>query len=385
MRLGITTMSVEKPLRVLSLDGGGMRGTYTATYLSRMADAFCRRRGVSAIDIGAAFDLIVGTSTGAIIGCALAAGLPLAKVVEMYREHGKAIFPKPLPKGACSAAWDERSRSRLLESGDAVLRKALKDQFGEMTIGELYAKRKIALAITSVEMSQHRSWVFKTPHLPGSNHRDSPYKLVDVCMASTAAPLYRSMAAIDHPGGNNAIGHNIFVDGGLWANNPVLVGVIDALEMAEKDRPIQVFCLGTCPMPAGEQLAKSAVHRTLLGWRYGGYAAGLSIDAQEFAYDNMARMLSKHLDRRCDIVRFPREHVPAALMPYLELDDTRDEAIQALINQARSDADMTNSECNNPNSPEGKLICGLFHGAPVANPENNPVSSQAASAGCGDT
>ena len=371
-------MSVEKPLRVLSLDGGGMRGTYTATYLSRVADAFCHRRGVPAIDIGAAFDLIVGTSTGAIIGCALAAGLPLAKVVAMYREQGKAIFPKPLPKGACGAARDEWSRRKLLESGDAVLRKTLTDQFGDMTLGQLYAKRKIALAITSVEMSQHRSWVFKTPHLPGSNNRDSPYKLVDVCMASTAAPLYRSMAAIDHPDDKNAVGYNVFADGGLWANNPVLVGLIDALEMAHKDRPIQVFSLGTCPMPAGEQLAKSMVHRTLLGWRYGGYAAGLSIDAQEFAYDNMARMLSKHLDRSCAVVRFPRDHVPAALMPYLELDDTREEAIQALINQARSDANMTNSECNNPHSPEGQLICGLFQDAPVANPENTSVSSQAA-------
>ena len=75
------------------------------------------------------------------------------------------------------------------------------------------------------------------------------------------------------------------------------------------------------------------------------------------------------------------DDVPATLMPYLELDDTREEAIEALINQARSDANMTNSECNNPNSCEGKLICALFEDAPVANPENSPVSSHPASAG----
>ena len=62
-----------KPLRVLSLDGGGMRGTYTATYLDRVAATFAHRRNVDALDIGAAFDLIVGTSTGGIIACALAA------------------------------------------------------------------------------------------------------------------------------------------------------------------------------------------------------------------------------------------------------------------------------------------------------------------------
>jgi uncharacterized protein len=375
-------MPTEKPFRVLSLDGGGMRGTYTATYLSRVAETFAHRRGVPSIDVGAAFDLIVGTSTGAIIGCALAAGLPLSKVVAMYREHGKAIFPKRLPKGVVGAVFDRWTRRSALESGDAALRKALSDQFKVMTLGQLYEQRKIALAITAIELSQHRSWVFKTPHLPGTNNRDSGYSLVDVCMASTAAPLYRSMAAIDHPDGVGAAGYNVFVDGGLWANNPVLVGLIDALEMAQKDRPIQVFCLGTCPMPAGEQLTKSKVHRTLGEWRFGGYAAALSIDAQEFAYDNMARMISRHLDRPCAIVRFPRDHVPAALMPYLELDDTRDEAIDALVNQARSDANMTNSECNNANSPDGKLICDLFNNAPTDSTdsgENTSVLSQQSS------
>jgi Patatin-like phospholipase len=52
------------PFRVLSLDGGGMRGTYTATYLDKIADTFAKRRNVGALDIGAGFDLIVGTSTG---------------------------------------------------------------------------------------------------------------------------------------------------------------------------------------------------------------------------------------------------------------------------------------------------------------------------------
>src|SRR5712691_9675444 len=87
------------PFRVLSLDGGGMRGTYTATYLDRVASGFAQHRGIALLDIGAAFDLIVGTSTGGIIACALAAGVPLADVVTLYSEHGGSIFSRPLPSG----------------------------------------------------------------------------------------------------------------------------------------------------------------------------------------------------------------------------------------------------------------------------------------------
>jgi patatin-like phospholipase/acyl hydrolase len=74
------------PFRVLSLDGGGMRGTYTATYLDKIADTFARRRNVGALDIGAGFDLIVGTSTGGIIAAALATGVPLSDIVALYVE-----------------------------------------------------------------------------------------------------------------------------------------------------------------------------------------------------------------------------------------------------------------------------------------------------------
>ena len=77
-----------------------MRGTYAATYLERLASGFALRRGIAGIDLGAAFDLIVGTSTGGIIGCALAAGLQLPEVVELYRKHGAAIFRRRLPENA---------------------------------------------------------------------------------------------------------------------------------------------------------------------------------------------------------------------------------------------------------------------------------------------
>lgn len=75
----------EKTFRVLSLDGGGVRGIYTASLLQQLALRIGRFSGndaVSRVDLGAKFDLIVGTSTGSIVGAALAAGVPLEDVVD---------------------------------------------------------------------------------------------------------------------------------------------------------------------------------------------------------------------------------------------------------------------------------------------------------------
>ena len=169
-------MNRVRPIRVLSLDGGGMRGTYTATYLDRVAATFAKRRGVAALDIGAAFDLIVGTSTGGIIACALAAGIPLSEIVTLYAQHGPAIFSRPLPTSAGGVFFDHRKRPAALAAGTAALRSALTEKLGTKTLGQIYDERGIALAITAVEMSQHRGWVFKTPHL--ERHQSSRRQLL---------------------------------------------------------------------------------------------------------------------------------------------------------------------------------------------------------------
>jgi hypothetical protein len=340
-----------------------MRGTYTATYLDQVAANFARQRGLKALDIGGAFDLIVGTSTGGIIACALATGIPLSEVVDLYSGEGTAIFSRPLPTSLPGVLPDHLYRAAALAAGEKALRKALTAKLGNTTMRAVYESRGIAMAITAVEMSQHRSWVFKTPHFAGTNHRDDEYSLVDVCLATSAAPIFRSLAAVDHAGAGS--GYNVFADGGLWANNPVLVGLIEALDMAAPGQPIEVFSLGTCPLPAGEQIPRDAVHRGLADWRFGGGPAGLAIDAHQFAYDHMAKKIARHLDHPCTVIRFPSDKVPAALIPFLGLDDTRPEAIAALINQARTDADMTNSKCAyRETDPEAARICDLFGSAP---------------------
>jgi len=112
-------------------------------------------------------------------------------------------------------------------------------------------------------------------------------------------------------------------------------------------------------------LKPGQVHRGLLEWRFGGEVAKLAVNAQEFAYDHMARLLSPYLNRRCQVVRFPRQDVPAPLLEFLDLDETRPEALDALIQQARSDVNMTNSSCNDSNDHDGALVNRLFMDMPA--------------------
>lgn len=355
---------VERPFRVLSLDGGGMRGIYTGAFLSRLTDQFARLRGEPALDLGLGFDLITGTSTGAIVGCALAIGRPMSEVVALYRQHGPKIFPHRIA-GKASAIYRATQGSRFVREGDKALRDALQGVLGDVTMRDVFDGRGISLSIPAVLMSQHRAWVFKKT--PKSGVRDDRYPLVDVCMATSAAPIYRSLAAIDDP--NTPGGpQQVFADGGLWANNPIMVGLVDALTIAAPDRAIEIFSLGTCPRPEGDHLDAESAHRSMLDWTLGADVAPLSISAQEFAFDHMARLLANAISncgRSIRRVRFPNKPVPASMMPYLALDDTRPEAMDRLIGQAHTDADLTKSSCDDANSEDGRMIRRLMTELPA--------------------
>jgi len=213
-------------------------------------------------------------------------------------------------------------------------------------------------------MKTHRAWVFKKT--PKSGVRDDLYPLVDVCLASSAAPIYRSLAAIEDPMGKKAP-KQVFADGGLWANNPILVGLLDALMVAGREQPIQIFSLGTCSRPEGEHITEEEAHRSMLGWKLGADVAPLSISAQEFAFDNMARLLSNVLTdcgRPVRTLRFPKKDVPAEMMPYLALDDGRKAAMDRLVQQAGVDADIAKSACDDPRNQDGQMVRSLMESLP---------------------
>jgi hypothetical protein len=289
----------------------------------------------------------------------------MGEVVQLYRQHGRKIFPHRI-KGLASAIYRAAIlRSGPVRRGDAALRAALIDVLGDKKMIDVFTRRGISLSIPTVAMKTHRAWVFKKT--PSSGVRDDLYPLVDVCMASSAAPIYRSLAAINDPLANHGL-KQVFADGGLWANNPILVGLIDALMVAPPEQPIEIYSLGTCSRPEGEHIPEAKVHRSMGSWRLGADVAPLSITAQEFAFDNMARLLANILTaagRPVCTLRFPKKDVPAEMMPYLALDDARSAAMDRLIQQASSDADIAKSACDDPQNADGKMVRSLMMGLPA--------------------
>jgi uncharacterized protein len=230
-----------RPFRILSLDGGGIRGAFIAGFLARLEEMLTCR-------IADYFDLIAGTSTGGIIAAALAMHEPASKIEKFYRDRGAKIFarrpPKPLTRLERGiAVFVEKfflkpyglDYDHLLQSKyeSAELRSALSEVFGDRKLEEAYVR----LLIPAVDMTRGQTITFKTPHLPGLD-RDRHYKFVDILMATTAAPTYFPHASIEHG--------SAYIDGGLWVNNPSVAAIAEALRIREvsnreeQDHPIDL-------------------------------------------------------------------------------------------------------------------------------------------------
>jgi hypothetical protein len=353
--------SSQKIFRVLCIDGGGMRGIYSAAYLDILLSHYANTRGVSSLDLGRGFDLVAGTSTGGILACAAAAGIPMKEVTKLYRQHGPAIFPAKVPTGLLGLIGQYALRPGIVKRGEAALRDALAETLGGETVRQLWDRRGIALAVPAVQMGHHAPWVFKTPHLPNSKHRDDGYSLVDVCLATSAAPIYRSLAWVPNHVGEGGLA---FTDGGLWANNPVLVGLIDALHLTKPGDRIEIFCLGTCPPPTGDQIPKSATNWGFHEWKVGANVPVVAISAQQYAYDYMANFILPHTGREGKVVRFPHADVPASILAHLDLDETSEKAMDALVTQAQADVQRALSIAGQADSEDGRLINNLLLSIP---------------------
>jgi hypothetical protein len=332
----------SEPFRVLCLDGGGMRGAYQAAYLATYAHRLQTSLDrAEPIDVGRAFDLLVGTSTGGIVACGLAAGVPLQRIQALYVETGAKIFPWQRARALPVVNKFVRALGLGLRRGDAALRSTLTGILGDRTVDSVYRDRGIALAVPTLDLNRHAAVVFKTQHLGRLNGRDNTRTLVDVCMATSAAPILRSMALLQEPGGAGTTA--TYVDGGLWANNPGLIGMMEATEILSdrgQRRPIHLFMLGTLPSQGGEEPTRRGLHRAALGWNFGLKAIAASLNAQAVGYDYFAGKMAQMRGDGSFAFRLPAQCPSNELRDYLEnMDDARSKVLNALARQAVSDVD----------------------------------------------
>ena len=217
--------------QILSLIGGGIRGAFVTSYLKELEAKLGR-------PIAESFDLIAGTSTGGIIAAGLASGLSAAKMHDFYVRYGAKIFtprPKYRAKGiyrylfpigdwffkkATGGQLDTAFRSRFCPF---ALEESFEEGFAGKTLGDVNFTRLIMPAVNLTKGVPH---VFRSRHLPKGLH-DQDIKIADALIASTAAPTYFP---------HRTIGDNCYVDGGVWAADPSMLAVAEAIRIQELEK-----------------------------------------------------------------------------------------------------------------------------------------------------
>lgn len=362
-------MSNTNVFRALAIEGGGMRCIYTSAYLNKLfQQPISNSKGPNdELDVGKAFDLIAGTSSGAFIACGLASGISVSVIAESIRNMGKKVFPKQIPdmKSACwmqyiSLLWDFFWRKASLREGEKALKAELEKLFGNQTLGGLWSKRKIALAITAINMATHRAWVFKTPHIE-TKTRDNGYTLADVCMASSAAPIFRSLANIYDTDVNSPRTFKTFVDGGLAANNPILVALWDALELTDENQEIEIYCLSSNSPNNGDVILENQNYWSYKEWKFGSKVVDVALNAQNSLHIEMAKLFVKHLKRQVHIVEFPTTHFSVDISSKVKLDSHDEVVALALKQHAESDVDKIHQMMHKKDNENGMRIKGLLN------------------------
>lgn len=221
--------------RILSIDGGGIRGIFPAAFLAGLEDRY-----LGGASVARYFDLIAGTSTGGIIALGLGAGHTAAALGALYIRQGREIFP---PQGLLGGIWGFACQLVRFRYSRNALSRALDETFGQKTFGESSSR----LCIPSFDGRHSDVYVFKTPHHPDYK-RDGREMMSKVAAATSAAPAYFS--PLDDGGFT-------FVDGGVWCNNPVMVGLVDALACFAVPRErIRILSVGCGDKPYTVNAAK---------------------------------------------------------------------------------------------------------------------------------
>ena len=297
--------------QILCLSGGGFRGLFAAEALAGLEEA-------AGVGLAQCFDLIAGTSVGGIIALGLAAGAPARRIADAFREQGEAVFSNsPARRGGLAALLALLGNARRARYRPEPLARLVVALSGAGTkIGDL--KRRVM--IPAVNLTKGRPQVFKTPH-HRTFVRDRRLSLVDVALATSAAPTYFPL---------HAIGGELFADGGLYANAPDLLALHEAEHfLGQSLDSVHVLSIGTTT--AQFSLAH-AIGRDLgwLGWMTGQRLAQAMIGAQQINAEAMLRHRLGVRYLRIDMTQSPEQAA------HLGLDVATPEAAQTLAGLAEA-------------------------------------------------
>lgn len=235
----------DRPFRILSIDGGGIRGIFPATVLAHFEKTFLGGRSIAGN-----FDLITGTSTGGILALGLGSGLTAAQLASLYATRGGEIFPPP---GIVARQIRKVTRFVKHRYDRQALTEILKENFGDRRVSD----STVRLCVPALEGRYGEVNIYKTPHHP-DYFLDGPESMVTVAQATSAAPTY-FQPLMD--------GGHILVDGGVWANNPIMIGLVDALTCFKVARAnVRILSLGCGDEPYVFSKRKQA-GGGLLAWR----------------------------------------------------------------------------------------------------------------------
>lgn len=281
--------------RILSIDGGGILGTFPSAFLAGLEQDLDR-------PVGSYFDLIVGTSTGGILALALGMGMRASEILDLYEKRGSEIFSGGrgaladfLVRNFRRARWCFRNKYDLDR-----LRKVLRGVFGEKLIGEA----KTRLVVPAWNPVAKSVYIYKTAHHPRLK-TDYGSSVVDAALATAAAPSY-----FQHHVTRHGVG---LIDGGIWANNPVAVAVVEAVAvLGWPGESLHVLSLGC--LDEAYDIPKHAGVGGL-----GLKALKLFMDGQSYGAMGMAKLLTGDEHERNAIYRI-NNTVPADVY---RMDDTR--------------------------------------------------------------
>lgn len=201
---------------MLSLDGGGIKGLFSAAVLAAIEEDL-------KINIADHFDLIAGTSTGGIIAIGIGLGMKPREIVEFYLREGPQIFSRKW-----GAKWFQHWAYRKFSPEPLIA--ALQSCFKDKRFGDS-SKR---LVIPSYNLGEDDVYIFRTPHAERLR-RDYKVPAWKVALATSAAPTFFPCT--------REVENMRLIDGGVWANNPTLVAIIEAF--------------GTLNVPLGSQYVLS--------------------------------------------------------------------------------------------------------------------------------